>query len=157
MSMIFLVQIYKFLNSLAFISDQTIFMKPGKIQFYLTLPGIFLIGMLFSSCTHNADISNLPEICFDRDILPIYANNCALSGCHTSGAGGHEHFALDNYTEIRRTVVPFKPSQSESYKAIISAGGEGHMPPNQVLSKEQRTIILVWIDQGANQTTCTAQ
>jgi hypothetical protein len=132
-------------------------MKPEKFNFYLTLLGMLSLGTLFSSCTHNADISNMPEICFDRDVLPIYANNCAISGCHTSGGGGHERFALDNYTDIRRTVVPYKPSQSESYKAITTAGGEGHMPPNQALSREQRTIILVWIDQGANQTTCTTQ
>jgi hypothetical protein len=129
-------------------------MKSFRIFLFLGACIIINLLLLTTSCKHDADISKLPEVCFSRDILPIYSNNCAISGCHTAGAGG-ERFSLANYADIRNTVTPFKPEQSESYKAIVSTGGEGHMPPGQLLSKGQRTLIRVWIEQGADETTCT--
>jgi len=127
-------------------------MKPDKI--YLSL--IILISLTafswFSSCTHTADIANLPEVCFDRDVLPIFLNNCAISRCHDGTRGSR--MAFNNYTDIRASVVPNNPDASQSYQAIISKWGN-LMPPNQPLSQEQRTLIRVWIEQGANPTVCT--
>jgi hypothetical protein len=130
-------------------------MKPDKISFYLALLIILPVSALISSCRHNPDLTNMPEICFERDVLPIYANNCAISGCHTGGGGDHERFALETYADIRKTVEPYKPESSESYVAITSSGGENHMPPGQVLSIDLRTTIRLWIEQGAKETTCT--
>jgi hypothetical protein len=129
-------------------------MKPFKISFtpaFLIL--LFMIPWI-TSCKHDPDISGLPEMCFDRDVLPIYRNSCAVTGCHD---GTREMMALDSYTSIRNSVVPYNPEKSQSYKAIISTWGEGKMPPDQPLSQEKRTIIRVWIEQGANETTCEPQ
>jgi hypothetical protein len=130
-------------------------MKPDKIYFSL----LFIITITtiswITSCKHEADISNLPEMCFERDVLPIFSNNCAISGCH-NGSGG-EQMALTNYSQIRNTVVPYNPDKSQSYKAITSTWGEGQMPPGQPISQEKRTIIRLWIEQGANETTCAPE
>jgi len=47
-------------------------MKPDKI--YLSLSFLILITVFswFTSCSHVADIANLPEVCFTGDILPIF-------------------------------------------------------------------------------------
>jgi len=125
--------------------------KPGKIYFSLSFLVIITLIAWITSCRHDADISNLPEMCFERDVLPIFSNSCAISGCH-DGTG--EGFALNSYSQIMNTVTPYNPDKSQCYKAITSTWGEGRMPPDQPVSQEKRTIIRLWIEQGANETTC---
>lgn len=120
--------------------------------FYLLIINIGLFWV--SSCTHEADLTGLPEVCFDRDVLPIYTNSCSISGCHDGK--GEAGPALNNYTGIVNTVAPGNPGKSASYKAITTTWGENKMPPSQPISIDLRTTIRVWIEQGALQTTCTA-
>lgn len=128
-------------------------MKPDKIYISLVILLILTTASWITSCTHNADISNLPEICFERDVLPIYKNNCAKPGCH-DGTG--EAGTFNNYTDISQSVVPGNPNSSRSYQAIITTWGEIKMPPDQPLSLEQRTTIRLWIEQGAKEIACPA-
>jgi hypothetical protein len=127
-------------------------MKPDKIYLSLALLMILTTVSWISSCTHTADITGYPEICFDRDVLIIFSNSCATQHCHDGT--GESRMSLDNYTDIKSTVVPYNPNASPSYKAITSTWGEGKMPPDQPLSLDNRTIIRLWIEQGANPTTC---
>lgn len=127
-------------------------MKPDRYSnfFYLI---IILIGLiLITSCTHEADLTGLPEVCFDGEVLPIYTNSCSTTGCHDGK--GEAGPALNNYSNILNTVVPGNPYKSASYKAIITTWGENKMPPDQPISIDKRTTIRVWIEQGALQTTC---
>lgn len=127
-------------------------MKPDKIYYSLTFLVIVTSLAWITSCSHDADITNLPEMCFERDVLPIFSNSCAISGCH-NGTG--EAFSLSSYAQIMNTVTPYNPDKSQCYKAMTSTWGEGRMPPDQPVSQEKRTIIRLWIEQGANETTCT--
>jgi hypothetical protein len=114
---------------------------------------IVLIAILWTiSCTHSADLSGQPEVCFEGDVLQIYTNSCSISGCHDGK--GEAGPALNNYNNIFNTVVPGNPDKSASYKAIISTWDKSKMPPDQPISIDQRTIIRVWIEQGALQTVC---
>ena len=63
--------------------------------------------------------------------------------------------ALNTFEGISKTVTPFNPDASQSYQAIIAKWGN-RMPPDQPLSEENRTIIRLWIEQGAVSTTCPA-
>ena len=128
-------------------------MKPDKIYLSLAILIIFTTFSWFTSCTHLANIANIPEICFTGDVLPIFINNCAISGCH-DGGGRESRMALNNYADISREVVPGNPNGSSLYQAIITKWGN-MMPPKQPLSEQNRTIIRVWIEQGAAQTVCT--
>jgi hypothetical protein len=128
-------------------------MKPDKIYLSLTFLVILTVFSWFTSCTHIANIANLPEVCFTGDVLPIFVNNCAIPGCHVGG-GRESHFALNNYTEIIRRITPGKPDASSLYQSIIAKWGN-RMPPGQPLSIDNRTKIRVWIEQGADSTTCT--
>lgn len=104
------------------------------------------------ACTHSADITDLPEVCFEKDVLPVFQNSCAITGCHDGH--GESGLMLNNYLDISHAVNPGRPFESEVYKAMIATSGENRMPPDQPLSLENRTIIRVWIEQGALLTIC---
>lgn len=113
---------------------------------------IITIPLLFSSaCTHNADISGLPEVCFTSDVLPVFLYNCTMANCHDGS--GESEFPLRTYSEIMEGITPGNPGSSEIYRTITAKWG-GRMPPDQPLSLENRTLIRVWIEQGAIETTC---
>jgi hypothetical protein len=128
-------------------------MKPDKIYLSLALILVLSVFSWVTSCTHVANIANFPEVCFTGEILPIFTSNCAISGCH-DGGGQESHMALNSYTEIRRGVVPGNPGASNLYQAITSKWGN-MMPPNHPLTMQNREKIRLWIEQGANETTCT--
>ena len=128
-------------------------MKIDKIYLFSGL--IFILTSLswISSCIHQADIGNIPEVCFERDVLPIFQNSCAISGCHNGT--GESDLDLSSYVPISHAVEPGKPYSSKIYKSIIATSGENKMPPDQPLSADNRTIIRLWIEQGAGLTTCS--
>jgi hypothetical protein len=127
-------------------------MKLNNTSLSLMILFIFTGVSWITSCTHDAKINDLPEVCFKRDVLPIFETSCAINGCHS---GGGEGMALNSYTNISRSIVPGNPNSSSAYSAITSTWGENKMPPQQPLSLENRTIIRIWIEQGAGETTCT--
>jgi uncharacterized membrane protein len=123
--------------------------------FFMSLSVVLTIILIttFSSCTNTTDtLSNLDTVCFEKDVLPVFQTNCSLSGCHD---GSGEGFKLTDYNSIREQVKPFNAKESKVYSAITSSWGEFMPPsPRQPLSKEQRTLIYVWIQQGAKNTSC---
>jgi hypothetical protein len=129
-------------------------MKTQKIYLSLSFLIILMAVTWITSCTHEADLSGLPQVCFERDVLPIYINSCAISDCHDGK--GEAGPALNNYTNIVKTVVPGNPGASSSYQAITTTWGENKMPPDQPISLDNRTMIRVWIEQGALNTVCKA-
>jgi len=111
------------------------------------------IGALFTLCTHDSTATaDLPTVCFQNEVLPIFQNNCTMSGCH--GSDGR-NLKLTNYSEIMREVTPGKPKQSNLYTAITNAWSPMPPSPHKPLSQNQRTTVFVWILQGANETTCS--
>jgi hypothetical protein len=124
-------------------------MKPDKISLSLSLVIILAAVSWITSCTHDADISDLPEICIN-DVSAIYFGSCSdpsLGRCH-DGTGESDLVFLTP-DDIRNSVVAGNPDASRSYQAIITKWGENKMPPSGALSQENRTIIRVWIEQGA--------
>lgn len=115
---------------------------------------MLIILVVCSLCKHDSTgMDNLPEVCFENQVLPIFQANCAMSGCH--GASSAEGYDFRTYNGIMQAVSPGNPEKSDVYKAITNKWGT-IMPPkgNNQLTKDQRTIIYVWIKQGANKTTC---
>ncbi|MCF8381318.1 MAG: hypothetical protein K9H49_17225 [Bacteroidales bacterium] len=113
-----------------------------------------LFSNLLNSCKHDSNIiDELPEICFESQVLPIFQNSCALSGCHDEASAVHD-VILSNYNSIVKTVVPGKPDESMTYKSITDFRSDDFMPPDNALPMASRTIIRVWIEQGAKNTTC---
>ncbi len=119
------------------------------------LSGFATIFLGIFSCKHDvADLSAFPTICFERDVLPIFQTSCALSGCHDGQGGGESHYVFTDYPGIMEAVTPGKPESSRAYTSLTRIWGEGLMPPKQPISQDNRTLIRMWILQGAQETTC---
>lgn len=127
-------------------------MKSDKISISLSVVIISAAISWITSCTHDAKISDFPDVCFEGDVLPVFINSCAIAGCHDGT--GETHLKLDNYLDISHGVVAGNPNSSRLYQAIIAKTGENMMPPGQPLSIDNRMIIRVWIEQGARLTIC---
>jgi Planctomycete cytochrome C len=128
-------------------------MRIDKIYFSLTVIIVFSVVLWISSCRHETLLSSsIPVICFDNEVLPIFQNNCNRTGCHDGTRGSRSSF--NSYTTISNGVIAGNPDGSRLYQAITGKSGENLMPPNNPLSLENRTIIRLWIEQGAKDILC---
>lgn len=121
-----------------------------------TLLVVVLLPFLFNNaCKHDpVGIDQLDTVCFETQVFPIIQTSCGIAHCHGSGSEA-AGFSASSYQSIMRIVNPGNAGASKLYKVITEVNGENMMPPNRPLSKEQRTTIMVWIEQGANYTTCS--
>jgi hypothetical protein len=124
------------------------------------LGGLSVVFILLSltrispSCTHdNFDPTLYDTVCFQSEILPVFKNGCAVSGCHSSNG---EEMDLSDYQGIRAGVMPGNPAQSHIYQHITASLNEP-MPPGNPLAEADRIRIRIWIEQGATETKCVAE
>jgi hypothetical protein len=124
--------------------------------FAVAAVSVVMSSAVFNSCVHQPYVLPVsqqtgdPDICFERDILPIFQSNCAKSGCHD--AASHEDgYVLDNYANIRsKGIVPGNPAASKIYRSITTETGEDFMPRNApALSEANVLLIKRWIQGGA--------
>lgn len=122
---------------------------------------VFLFSLIILlSCRHDPEFLNdIEPICFQEQVLPVLQNSCGISGCHdgVSDSEANEYFSPADYESVMRVVTPGDAEASTLYKVITDIHGEDFMPPDNPLSQEQRTIIHVWIEQGAENTSCDTQ
>jgi len=123
------------------------FMKP--YFFYKTaLFALGLILFILSSCKHDGfPADQMDQVNFTKQVLPIFQNSCATSGCHDSR--GESGYIFTDYAHIMDAITPGNAYKSKAYKSITSTFLL--MPPNNPLTTSQRTLIRLWIDQGAKQ------
>lgn len=111
---------------------------------------LFTVLFLANSCKHEGiPADQLPEICFQNEILPIFQNSCA--SCHGS-THGDAGLDFSNYSGIMKAITPGNADKSKAYQAITSTFEL--MPPNNPLPEDKRTLIRLWIEQGAKETSC---
>ncbi len=117
-----------------------------------------VVSILVISCKH--EIPKLPDtpgptdICFENDILPIFQNYCAKSGCHDVATAADEYI-LNSYSNIvARGVRPGNAANSKIYE-VLTEDGDDRMPqqPNEPLTATQISLIAQWINEGAKNTT----
>lgn len=110
------------------------------------------ILMLLWSCRHEpAGLGEFDQVCFQTEVLPVFQNSCGP--CHSpSKAEGGKDFT--SYAEIMKAVKPFDASSSKAY-TVLTGKPFTMMPPSGPLPKETRTKIWLWIQQGAEETTCS--
>jgi hypothetical protein len=109
-----------------------------------------LAPLMIPSCTHDPiGIESLDSVCFDTQVMPILETSCLK--CHD---GSTEGFSMSNYNDVMNYVSPGNPRKSTLYQVITNVGIGNMMPPDVPLSQENRTIIEVWIAQGANNKIC---
>jgi len=116
-------------------------------------PTLIILILIINSCKHdNIEPGKYPAICFTKQILPIFTSNCARPDCHDqTGAAG---LVLDSYEGIITGIKKGDANGSSIYKAITNVW-DNMMPPDRPLPQELRTLLYLWIEQGAeNDTTC---
>ncbi len=128
-----------------------------KHSYFIILLSILLLPVLLfivPSCVHEPlTLDGIDTVCFDTKVLPVLQTSCGMTGCHGSGSSRGE-FSVADYASVMRAVDPGNPVRSRLYKVITDINSDNMMPPNQPLNKTQRTLIQVWIAQGAKNTVC---
>jgi len=120
-------------------------MKIKRLGFLLT--SLVLVSILFlsNSCKHDGiPASEMAPVSF-TEVLPVFQNYCGT--CH-SGNGRDKGLDFTTYAGIRNEITPGNASKSKAYQAMTST--IQIMPPNIALPTNKRTLIRLWIDQGAN-------
>ena len=113
-----------------------------------------VLGLVQIRCRHDElNVADLDKVCYDRDIAPIFQSCSAPTGCHQQG--GENTYVFTDYNSVMKTITPFNAQKSIAYKAITGKGFVQLMPPAGALSQKNRILIRVWINQGAEHTTCT--
>lgn len=137
-----------------------------KIVFVLSVLVLFITSWRFDikdskiMTQSNNIIKEENDICFERDVLPIFQDNCALSGCHNSESR-KEGVVLDSYENVMsskkgRAIIPYNLKKSKVYKKITEDTKEDRMPPppNESLTGTEISIIGQWISAGAQNSKC---
>lgn len=93
-------------------------------------------------------------VSFEHQIMPIMVSACAYSGCHDA-ISREEGVVLDSYENVRKEVSPGNPRNSALYEYLLP-NSDDLMPPSPAmpLTQTQRELIKLWIEQGAENTTC---
>jgi len=128
--------------------------KTLRISLILAFAAIVLV-LVQTRCRHeDLNTATLDKVCYQSDIGPIFLRSCGTTGCHASprGKGG---YIFTDYTSVMKSITPFNAQKSKAYKAITGKGFVQMMPPSGALSENERILIRVWIDQGAENTTCS--
>ncbi len=112
----------------------------------------FLCLLLPASLLHGA-------VDYNRDVRPLLSDRCYA--CHGPDAKKREAgLGLDTpegaFAVLKsgnRAVVPGKPKESAIFDRIHTTDPDDIMPPpklNRPLSVEERSILVRWIEEGAN-------
>lgn len=104
--------------------------------------------------TTDPDEPESPAVTFKNDILPIFAQSCALGGCHVGGdaAGGLDLSDYDSFSSGGRNGVAFVAGDGEGSLVVkrIDGSSPPQMPPiGDPLTGEQIQLFIDWIDNGA--------
>jgi len=131
--------------------------------------GTFAFCLTFlNSCKHEPQLSPDPgpdttiidppedtNICFERDILPIFQLHCAIAGCHNQQTS-EEDLVLDTYSHIISSgnndfIIPGNASDSKVMEALTETDLDKIMPPppQTPLTQQQIDLVRRWIDEGA--------
>lgn len=135
-------------------------------RFYFLL--FALTGGWLQSCKHpipepvfTEDIIETCEpntVYFQQQILPLFQGNCAVTGCHDA-ATAQDGFNFTSYSGIMASgeIVVNNLNEGDIYDVITEDDPDKIMPPppRAPLTSAQIALIAQWIQQGAQNTSCS--
>lgn len=110
-----------------------------------------------NSCDIDYVPSGIAEVCFERDILPIFISGCGIIGCHDPGSAEGDYVLTDYANIISKDFFPGNPANTKIYKVITEPINEdAHMPPLPYpsLTTAQIDSIENWILAGGLNENC---
>jgi len=86
---------------------------------------------------------------FAADIIPIFNNSCAGSGCHTAGGIKPDLSAANAYAAL--SVGGYYNTTTAESSSLYQwmAGKKGTPMPTTGINKDYNALVLAWIKQGA--------
>lgn len=123
-------------------------MKIKRFGFYSASLLIGLVPVLFlvNSCKHDGiPATDMAPVSF-AEVQVIYSSYCGK--CH-DGKSGESRYNFNDPIDILNSVVAGNASKSKSYQSMIST--IQIMPPDIAMPTSKRTLIRLWIEQGAKQ------
>ncbi len=111
---------------------------------------LLTVPVIFSACTTEPDLENVPEIKFSGEVQGILSAHCNFEGCHSSGGG--EAGSLTTYNDVMGYVKAGNAHGSKLYQVITRRGlVEERMPPSGYVEVNAENVKLIywWIEQGA--------
>ncbi len=100
------------------------------------------------------------SVYFNEQVLPIFINSCAVSGCHDQETH-EEGLILDSYTHIINSdeITPYDIYDGDIYEVItLSPYNRDFMPPSDsdidALTDNEINTIAYWINQGLPNNSC---
>lgn len=124
-----------------------------KIVGFLICLGVALVLMVNPSCNYDylepVEIIIPDTVSFSENILPIFDDNCAKSGCHVTGSIAPDLTPANAWFElwVYGFVDTTDAQSSILYERISSASDP--MPPTGKMTEDKVQLILAWIEQGA--------
>jgi hypothetical protein len=120
----------------------------------------FSLGvLLIAGCRKDITFIMKPQsvavtdtVSFSKDLVPIFTQNCALSGCHATGGHVPNLMADKAYNSLMNDpdyIDVKNPENSELYERLT-----GKLTPAMPLGRASNpsninALVLAWIKQGA--------
>ena len=84
---------------------------------------------------------------FDQEVLPIFEQNCTMSGCHNTPTDENDEVVLTTYAGV---------TDPEYFDDIWDEIGDGDMPPDSMnqLTPEDIATLQLWLSQVAQNNSC---
>ena len=129
--------------------------KPGLLTvFSVVLACGLAAGARTRVVSAQGPVPSTPKVSFNREILPILANNCFA--CHGPDEKKREtkfHFDTQEGMFLKKGVIePGNAEESLLVEKITDPNPKDRMPPPEsghVLTEKQIGLLRQWIDEGA--------
>ncbi len=84
---------------------------------------------------------------FEQEVLPIFVQNCTMSGCHHMPTDANDEVVLTSYAGV---------TNDEYFDDIWEEIGDGDMPPDSMnqLTGQDMATLQAWLAQGAQNNSC---
>ncbi len=124
----------------------------------IKIPVIILSVLFIAGCAKDSTlIVKLKDevvtktVYFNKDLVPLFTANCAVSGCHNAGGKAPDLTAAKAYTSLMngKYIDTSVPENSKLYKFLTGA-----LSPAMPMGKPTNpgglnALTLAWIKQGA--------
>jgi hypothetical protein len=110
------------------------------------LPGCYKDKTVVSDT--GAEITR--TVTFSNDIIPLFAKNCSLSGCHVTGGKSPDLSAANAYNSLKIGNYFNTTAPASSVIMLWLTGKKSTQMPVGGMNKDINALVLAWIKQGAN-------
>ncbi len=110
------------------------------------------LSLFLASCEweeYKVSDTELSDVSFSQDIMPIFNQSCNTAGCHDQTGFSPDLSPANAYQDLFDTnmIDLDNPAQSELYVRMIDV--QSPMPLDGILSESKTNKVLVWIEEGA--------